>query len=138
MSEALSVTLLKQIRAHKMGGSLLPPPTSPMAVARAFVEDRCTHKDGLTLGHWRGTFWQWKTSHWVEVEDRTVRSQLYGFIENATYDADGTPMPWLPTRRKIGDLLEALASCRTICTSRAGSTAVMMARSSQPATGCST
>lgn len=110
MSEALSVTLLKQIRAHKMGGSLLPPPTSPMAVARAFVEDRCTHKDGLTLGHWRGTFWQWKTSHWVEVEDRTVRSQLYGFTENATYDADGTPMPWLPTRRKIGDLLEALAA----------------------------
>ena len=49
-------------------------------------------------------------AHWVEVEERQVRALLYAFTEHALYhDADGEPQPWFPTRKKIGDLLEALS-----------------------------
>ena len=89
---------------------LLPPPSVPMAVARIFVAERCIYDDVLTLRHWRGGFWRWQTSHWIELEDRAVRSLLYAFTENACYIADRAPMPWAPNRRKIGDLLEALAA----------------------------
>jgi len=91
--------------------ALLPSPNMPMAVARLFVAERCLDDGVLTLHHWRGGWWQWRRSHWAEVEDREVRSLLYAFTENARYrDAEGNMMPWAPTRKKIGDLLEALAA----------------------------
>ena len=59
-----------------------------MQVARVFV----THSllvDGIpdapTLRYWRGGWWVWRNSHWVEVENRTVRSLLYAFTEHAVY-----------------------------------------------------
>ncbi len=93
---------------------MLPPPSAPMQVARAFV----THSllvDGIpdapTLRYWRGGWWAWRTSHWIEVENRTVRSLLYAFTEHAVYEAGKFGLaPWGPNRRKIGDLLEALGS----------------------------
>src|SRR6266516_3050396 len=105
-------------RARKPGkgngadGVTLPPPQKPMAVARLFVAERYTHNGLLTLRHWHGGWWRWKTSHWCAVEDRSVRSALYEYTESAHYIANDKPMlvPWAPTRRKIGDLFEALAA----------------------------
>ena len=39
-----------------------------------------------------------------------MRSLLYAFTEHADYITQLGPMPWAPTRRKIGDLLEALSA----------------------------
>ena len=70
--------------------------------------------DKPTLRYWRGGWWVWRTSHWVEVENRTVRSLLYAFTEHAVYvtrsKACRSPSLGDPNRRKIGDLLEALGS----------------------------
>ena len=95
----------------------LPPPTAPMQVARAFVTHSCLIDgipDAPTLRHWRGGWWVWRTTHWAEVENRTVRSLLYAFTEHAVYSevVMGVKItkPWQPNRRKIGDLLEALGS----------------------------
>jgi putative DNA primase/helicase len=49
-------------------------------------------------------------SHWVEVEPRTVRSLLYAFTEHAIYPSGRTFASWAPTRKKVGDLLEALSA----------------------------
>jgi putative DNA primase/helicase len=46
----------------------------------------------------------------VEVDQRFVRAVLYQFTENATYNAIKNPEPWAPNRRKIGDVLDALAA----------------------------
>ena len=89
---------------------LLPAPQVPMAVARMFVAERCTHDGTPTLRYWRGGWWQWQRSRWCEFEDRAVRSLLYAFTECALYDGDKDYLPWAPTRRKIGDLLEALGA----------------------------
>jgi putative DNA primase/helicase len=92
---------------------ILPPPQDPMAVARVFVAKACLTDDGLyKLRHWRGGWWVWRTSHWVEVEDRAVRSLLYSFTEHAVYvfGFDFVLAKWAPNRGKIGDLLEALAA----------------------------
>jgi putative DNA primase/helicase len=89
----------------------LPPPSEPMAVARLLVEMHCLHQEVLTIRCWGGCWWTWRTTHWGEVPERTVRSLLYHYTENAIYlDAKGVPMPWAPTRRRVGDLLEALAA----------------------------
>jgi putative DNA primase/helicase len=91
--------------------TVLPPPSDPMAVARLFVELHCQREHLLTIRCWNGSWWTWRTTHWSEVHERTVRSLLYHFTENALYlDAKDVPVPWAPTRRKVGDLLEALAA----------------------------
>ena len=65
----------------------------------------------LTLHHWRGTWWQWRGSYWCELENDAARSLLYNFTENARYHNDeGHLVPWAPTRKKIADLMEALAA----------------------------
>ena len=62
----------------------LPPPTEPMKVARDLVAERYQLGDGIpTLRHWRGGWWEWRTSHWVEVEQRAARSAAYEFTEHA-------------------------------------------------------
>jgi putative DNA primase/helicase len=91
---------------------VLPPPTAPMTVAREFVRHCCTHNGaGLTLRYWNGGWWTWRTTHWSEVQERAVRSLLYAFTEGAFYiDDKGVAKPWSPTRKRIGDLLEALSA----------------------------
>jgi len=92
---------------------VLPSPSAPIAVARQFVEHCCLHNgapNALTLRYWHGGWWTWRITHWAEAEERTVRALLYAFTEVATYLDGKTFKPWLPTRRKIGDMLEALAA----------------------------
>ena len=76
-------------RQHRpKAAQVLPPPSAPMAVARQFVEHCCLHDgaaDHLTLRFWHGGWWSWRTTHWAEVEERTVRALLYAFAEHAVY-----------------------------------------------------
>lgn len=92
----------------------LPAPSNPMGVARELVADY-QYEDVLTLRHWRGAWTRWERMCWVELEDRAVRSWLYGRLEHAQYwhdDPKGGPelKPWRPNRRKIADVLDALAA----------------------------
>jgi putative DNA primase/helicase len=88
---------------------LLPPPSKPMDVARIFA-DQCRHGGLLTLRYWRGGWWMWRTSHWVEVDVYIVRSILYRYTEHAVYPGGIGVLPWSPTRRKIVDLIDALTA----------------------------
>jgi putative DNA primase/helicase len=91
---------------------LLPPPSAPMQVAREFVQQHCLHGDDdtLTLRHWRGGWWVWRGSHWVEIEYRAVLALLYKFTEHAVYSQENKLVAWNANRRKIGDLFEALGA----------------------------
>jgi putative DNA primase/helicase len=86
----------------------LPSPSQPMAVARFFVQHSL--HDIKTLRYWRGGWWMWRTTHWVEVEDRAVRGILYRFTEHAVYlNASGSIQPWAPNKAKISNLTDALS-----------------------------
>ena len=91
---------------------VFPPPTEPMRVANRFVAERFGGPDGLILRHWRGQFWHWRTSHWLEVEDRSLQADAYRYTENAVFERmtrDGPTLePWAPNRYKIADLVDAL------------------------------
>jgi putative DNA primase/helicase len=92
---------------------ILSPPSEPMQVARELVGHCCLYheaSDTLTLRYWHGGWWAWRTSHWLEIEPRAVRSLLYCFTEHAVYLTSTGAAPWAPNRRKIGDLLEALSA----------------------------
>jgi putative DNA primase/helicase len=91
---------------------VLPSPAVPMTVAREFLKQAHTFDDGIpTLRHWRGGWWIWRMSYWGELDERTMRAQLYTFTENAIYlDEEGDGKPWAPNRRRITDLTDALSA----------------------------
>jgi putative DNA primase/helicase len=89
-----------------------PPPSDPMRVARQLIQaDRLCDGDGNPLVRWwRGAFQFWTGTHWAEVAKPAVQARLYGVLEHAAYNKGGAMTPWEPSRRKIGDLYEALQS----------------------------
>jgi putative DNA primase/helicase len=90
---------------------VLPPPSAPMAAARELVADRYAHDDGSpTLQHWRGGWWEWRRSHWAEIEPRAVAAVVYDFTENAVYSQGDSLAPWDPTKYKVANVLDALAA----------------------------
>jgi putative DNA primase/helicase len=107
---------LRQIAGSGNGAgqhvAMLPPPFAPMKVARVMAATCFTHRSGLpVLRHWRAGWWEWKGSHWAEVELRQVRARAWEFTEHAEYvDADGEVKPWTPTRHRIANLMEALGA----------------------------
>ncbi|MBA2513361.1 MAG: NTP-binding protein [Solirubrobacterales bacterium] len=62
------------------------------------------------MRHWRGGWWEWRTSHWVEIEQRAMQAVAYTFTEHAAYVDEGKHKPWAPTRYKIVNLLDALGA----------------------------
>jgi hypothetical protein len=107
-----------------MGGEpdddAMAAPSDPMGVARVLIRDQQTAGGELKLRHWRGSWMEWQGTHWVEAEDKAIRSWLYQRLEDAKYwhfqpassrrDEIRELRPWNPNRHKIGDVLEALAA----------------------------
>ena len=88
-------------------GILFPSPGQPMPVARKLMQAR--EFRGLpTLKHWRDSWMRWEEAHWAEVEERTVRAELYEQLEQAKYMQPTGEAPWEPNRYKINDVLDAL------------------------------
>jgi putative DNA primase/helicase len=94
----------------------VPAPTNPMAVARHLAPAWLNSDRLLTLRHWRATWMKWEGSYWREMDDQEVRASLYKELEHAEYfaglDKNGAPVikPWAPTKRKVADLMEAIAA----------------------------
>ena len=97
---------------------VLPGPGNPMGVARELIKDH--QYDGeLTLRHWRNGWVQWEDTHWVKGEDLAIRTEVYNRLEQADYwhvqPATKTReeirelRPWMPTRAKVSDVLDALS-----------------------------
>jgi putative DNA primase/helicase len=84
-----------------------------MAVARRLAAVRYSHHQDLILRRWRDDWWKWETTCWRKLNEAEVESDAYEFTEQATWcNRSGNLEPWAPTRRRVGDLLEAL---RAIC-----------------------
>lgn len=96
-------------KGKEPSGVKMPPPSMPLAVARVIEHD--LRLDGqLTLRRWRDGWMRWRESHWAEVEPTAVSKDLYKRLEHAYYAKKDEYAPWAPTRRKVGDVLDALAA----------------------------
>ena len=91
---------------------LVPPPQDPMAVARILVAAHYRDAQTDLLHAWRGGFFRWDGHSWRELDEATIRSDAYRFLESAQYEtmtSHGPEIrPWQPTRPKIANLIEAL------------------------------
>jgi putative DNA primase/helicase len=91
---------------------ILPPPTNPMAVARELLTDY-QEAGRTTLLSWRGGWMHWQRSHWIEIEENELRSQIYKRLEHAEYittdkDDNHKFVPWAPNKFKVANLIDAV------------------------------
>jgi putative DNA primase/helicase len=105
--EPLDPEELKAIAAELDAlGVLMPPPTEPMGVARKLLTKH--HYNGLlALKHWRGSWMWWRETHWIEIEEATIKAEAYERLEVAQFLTKFGPMPWLPNRNKIANVIDA-------------------------------
>ena len=88
--------------------TIVPPPSNPMGVARAWLEARYGVAGGWAIAHHRNTFYIYEDTSWPELEDRRLESELYDFLEDAVYVKTMVPTAWEPNRHKLGDVIDAV------------------------------
>ena len=89
---------------------IVPPPSIPMAVARALVKAFFSTATGaLTLRVHKGHFYKWSGQHWSAMDTDDVRGEVYRQLEHAQYEhlQKGT-QPFAPSKGKIDNVLDAL------------------------------
>jgi putative DNA primase/helicase len=98
--------------AEGAGATLMPSPAAPYDVAEKLTDDSYRDADGtLLFRSWRGDFYDWNRTSWVKAEAAAVRKELYRGLKPAVYWTDkGELTPWNPNRRKVADVIEALAA----------------------------
>lgn len=92
----------------------MPPPQTPMKVARELLDHLFTRAGIPTLVFWRGQWWKYTDTHWKITEELALRGKLYTLLENAHYlDGDGDKQEqraWNPTPARITNVLDPLKS----------------------------
>lgn len=98
---------------------IVPPPTSPMSVARELAGALYTNHLGLVLRNHRGDFYRWDGTCWPEIDQRDVRGAAYKWLEHAIYidEKKGDRKPFCPSRRKVDDVIDALRAIVLLPTS---------------------
>jgi putative DNA primase/helicase len=95
---------------------IIAAPNDPMAVARNFIDAHYPHHSTRLLRRQGASFYAWDGTCWPAVTDADLRSTAYRWLDTAQYvvtdpkTGESTLKPWEPNRRKVGDVMEALAA----------------------------
>jgi putative DNA primase/helicase len=86
-------------------------PMAPLDNARMLVGLRHWRVGQRALQFWQGEFWQWNGKHWKPLDENTVNSKVYAFLDAA----EKQPKPgWVkrfePTQQDVNRTVHALKS----------------------------
>lgn len=108
-------------RPIQVGGKILPSPKFATDVAAILAAEYVDPDGNPTMINRDGIWLRWETTHWIELTETQINSELYLRTQDAFYvkfDKEGRPLvddfgkpklaPWNPTRSSIGELRSAL------------------------------
>jgi putative DNA primase/helicase len=82
--------------------------TAPMEHARHYLETMHTCEEGKKVVHYSGDYFVYKDTHYEEIEEATIRSQLYLFLDKCKkQDRKGNILPFAPTPATVTGALDA-------------------------------
>jgi putative DNA primase/helicase len=91
------------------GFVIVPPPSDPMAVARAFIAAKYVGVGGtILLRHHRNSFYCYAGDHWPEDDERRVKSELWKWLEAAVYQKGKSFASFEPNQQKVSNVIEGL------------------------------
>ena len=83
-----------------------PPPPDAAATARRIIGEE--FRDGLLF--WRGDPYFWTGTWWQRLPHGELKASVWGALEFAHYTHGDGLKPWHPNRRRVADVMEAMAS----------------------------
>jgi len=95
---------------HKPGSSRILPKRDPVKCAEEFVRHHYFKQDTPCLHHFRGTFYEWRDTHFSQMDADRVRSELYGFLHGARTKSNDGFSAFTPTARDVYLVMHALRS----------------------------
>jgi len=84
-------------------------PSDPSTSASRFVSEHFTQEGLRTLHFHRGSFFTYTGTHYQEVDNQEIKTQLYRFLKQAKrVTNEGVYLPFEPDQRKVSNVLDAL------------------------------
>jgi putative DNA primase/helicase len=109
-TQASAAKALTQTETESAIDVLILDPADPMPSAREFIAQHHTTDGTQTIIAWSGTFYTYRGTHYAEYSDDGLRSDLYRFLEPAQTWHRKLLVPYMPTSRKVEDVLQAAAA----------------------------
>lgn len=83
-------------------------PRDPMPSARALLADSFTVEAGLTMRHYRGTFWHWDGASYRDADGDRVQAHIWEYLDGARrLGKEGERIPFQPTRTAVENVAAA-------------------------------
>lgn len=83
-------------------------PRDPMPSARALLADSFTVEAGLTMRHYRGTFWRWDGASYRDADGDQVQAHIWEYLDGARrLGKEGERIPFQPTRTAVENVAAA-------------------------------
>ena len=81
---------------------------APVTHARRFLDALHTGEEGIKLVHYTGDYFIHRQTHYEEIEEATIRSQLYKFLDRCSkQDRRGNVVPFQPAPASVTAALDA-------------------------------
>jgi putative DNA primase/helicase len=92
-----------------LAGRLILPTDEPLTCAMEFLRHKFQTDDGIVfLHHYRGSFYRWTGTHYLEIDKEEIRSALYEFLNDAQAIRKHEVVPFKPNASKVNSILDAL------------------------------
>jgi putative DNA primase/helicase len=88
-------------------------PDNPMTTSRLYLGTRCWNQKASLgmLQFWQKQFWEWNGKHWKVLDENTLRSRLYMFLEKAKKEAKkGWHPDFSPKNTDVTKVVDALGA----------------------------
>mgnify|MGYP003344209724 FL=1 len=83
--------------------------TAPMENAQTFLDAKFSCEEGIELVHYAGDFFAHKKTHYADMEESTVRSDLYKFLDKCKkQDRKGNIVPFAPNPATVSAAMDAI------------------------------
>jgi putative DNA primase/helicase len=82
---------------------------APMENAYTFLNAKYSSEEGIKLVHYSSDFFVYKGDHYLEVEENTIRSDVYKFLDKCKkQDKKGNIQPFAPNPASVSGALDAI------------------------------
>jgi len=82
---------------------------APMENAQTFLDTKFSSEEGIKLVHYVNDFYSYRGTHYAEIEDGTVRSEVYKFLDKCKrQDKKGNIVPFSPNPTSVSGAMDAI------------------------------
>jgi len=99
----------KTIKEALARGEVILDPTNPLDCAKQFMSSIFNSEEGIKLVHYAEEFFVYVGTHYEFIEDLTIRSELYKFLERCKkLNKKGDLQPFSPAATMVSAIIDAV------------------------------